>query len=238
MERIIRIVKSLDYGNTNNENFTFEQIANSFKQGRVELPLLRRIGGGGNCASIALIKASIGSFGFSGVFKSIIIDEQKSRFLIDLIDDDETTYNLSFRDYEYASKKSAFELNSEDEISKNIFEFSNFCYAVMAEIKRRTFRRNKRYKRAITDLNKGESTKYIYELLGLEKEKIEDISINNLKLHKHIVVWNPPHAIYSSEGFYDEFFSGYNDIEPLEELKNIHGGKTEKDNPIGAYRLK
>lgn len=237
MERILRIIEVLDFGNPNAESYTFEQIANAFKQGRVELPLLRKIGGGGNCASIALIKAAIGNFGFSGIFRSIIIDTQKNRFLIDLIDDDETTYGISFKNFKSARSKSAFELNNEDEISKDIFEFSNFCYAVMAEIKRRTYRRRRRFKRAITDLNKGESTRYIHELLGLEKEKIVDVSIKNLSLYKHIVVWNPPHAIYSGEGYYDEFFSSHNDIEPLEELKNIHGGGTEKDNPKGAYKL-
>ena len=161
MERIIEIIEKLDFGNPTNEVFTFEVVANAFKQGRVNLPLFRRIGGGGNCASVALIKASIGTFGFSGVFKSIIIDQQKKRFLIDLIDDDETTYNLSFNNFKYASKMSAFELNKEDEVSKNILDFSNFCYAVMAEIKRSTYRRNRKYKRAIHDLNKGESTEYI-----------------------------------------------------------------------------
>jgi hypothetical protein len=52
------------------------------------------------------------------------------------------------------------------------------------------------------------------------------------------VVWNPPHAIYSSEGYYDEFFSGHNDIELLEKLKHIHGGGTIKDNPKGAYKVR
>ncbi|GAA3623285.1 hypothetical protein [Flavivirga jejuensis] len=238
MERILKIIESLDFENRNNESFTFEQIANAFKQGRVELPLLRKIGGGGNCASIALIKAAIGSFGFSGIFRSINVDTQKNRFLINLIDEEEKIYKLSFINFKLAKSKSAFELNNEDDTSKNILEFSNFCYAVMAEIKRRTYRRRRRYKRAITDLNKGESTRYIYELLGLEKEKIEDVSIENLGSLNHLVVWNPPHAVYSSEGFYDEFFSGHNDIEPLGKLKDIHGGGTTKDDPKGAYKLK
>lgn len=238
MERIIRIIEKLDFGNPNKEKFTFEQIANAFKQGRVDLPLFRRIGGGGNCASIALIKAAIGNFGFSGIFNSIIVDYSNERFLIDLIDDEEKTYSLSYNNFRYASKKSSFELNNSDDISKEILEFSNFCYAVMAEIKRGTYRRRRKYKRAITDLNKGELTKYIYELLGLEMQIINDISLDNLSTKKHIVVWNPPHAVYTSEGKYDEFFNGHNDIEPLKELKNIHGGGTDKDNPSGAYILK
>ena len=35
MERIIQIIESLEFGNNNKEDFTFEQIANSFKQSRV-----------------------------------------------------------------------------------------------------------------------------------------------------------------------------------------------------------
>ncbi|MDN3594664.1 hypothetical protein [Zunongwangia endophytica] len=238
MQRIIKIIQSLEFGNPNKENFTFEQVANAFKQSRVSLPFPYNFGGGGNCASIALIKASIGSFGFSGIYNSIIIDNQRKRFLIDLIDDEETTYNLSFENYQFASQKSAFKLNIDNEISRDILEFSNFCYAVMAEVKRRTFRRNKRYRRAVRDLNQGDSTKYIYELLGLEKEKIQDISIENLKNFEHLVLYNPPHAVYSNKGLYDEFFSGHNDIEPLEKLKDIHGNGTVKDNPKGAYILR
>ncbi|CAL2080932.1 conserved hypothetical protein [Tenacibaculum sp. 190524A05c] len=238
MERLLQIIDSLDFGNQNNEAFTFEQVANAFKQGTVNLPFFSSFGGGGNCASVALIKASIGTFGFSGIFKSIIVDHARARFLIDLIDDDETTYNLSFEDFRYASEKSAFKLNNDDELSKNILVFAHFCFAVMAEVKRKTYRRNRRYKRAITDLNKGESTIYIHELLGLEKETITDVSISNLTSFQHIVVWNWPHAVYSNEGFYDEFFNGHNDIEPLDNLKNIHGDGTEGDNPVGAYLLK
>jgi len=237
MERLITILNSIEYGIVAPENYSFDQIANAFKQGRVKLPLLRRMGGGGNCASIALIKSAIGSLGFSGIFQSVIIDTNKKRFLIDLIDDEERTYSLSFRNYKYAKRKSSFELNRNDETSLEIFEFSNFCYAVIAEIKRTNYRRNRRYKRAITDLNKGEATKYIYGNLGVDKQKIGDVSIENLGSYKHIVVWNSKHAVYASEGMYDEFFNGHNDTEPLEKLKEIHGNGTNKHNPKGAYGI-
>jgi len=238
MERIIRIINSLDFDNDINTEYSFEQISNSFKQGTVDLPLLRRFGGGGNCATIALIKAAIGNFGFSGVFKSVIIDHRKKRFLIDLADSDETVYILKFKKFELASSKSAFILKSNDMKSRDILEFSNFCFAVMAEVKRNTYRRYKDYRRAITDLNKGEPTNYIFELLGLERENIKDISIKNLAKFKHLVVWNPPHAVYSNEGYYDEHYNNYDEIEPLERLKEIHGDGSEKYNPIGAYILK
>lgn len=238
MERIFRIIESLDFGNTTNEVFSFEQVANAFKQGRVKLPLVRKMGGGGNCASIALIKGAIGNFGYSGIFRSVIIDKQRNRFLIDLVDDDDTVFKLSFKNFSFAKEKSSFVLHNEDEISKDIFEFAMFCYAVIAEVKRRTYRRFKRYKRAITDLNKGESTRYIFEYLGLERDIIEDVSIENLSRFKHLVVWNKVHAVYSSEGHYDEFFKNHSDIESLEQLKSIHGKGSDKYNPKGAYMLK
>jgi len=242
MKRIDQIIAKLQFGSNKPSQFTKEKICNSFKQGRVDLPLLMRIGGGGNCASVALIKAAIGTFGFDNIFKSIVIDNQNKRYLIDLKDDDSMVYSLSFNDYEYGATKSAFEPYESDEISKDIFEFAKFCFAVLAEVKRCDYRVNKRYARAINDLNKGEETKYIHEYLGLNADTVKDISIKNLSSLKNLVAWNGPHAVYSSEGVYDEFFEEHNKeklapIQPLSMLKIIHGNGTSKDDPIGAYKL-
>lgn len=237
MERIIRLLDNTDFSASTHASFSFETVANAFKQGRVRLPLLRSIGGGGNCASIALIKAAIGTYGFAGTFKSVLVDHQNKRFLIDLRDAEDRVHHLSFKNYRRAARKSAFVLHDQTETAKDILAFAEFCFAVMVEIKRQTYRWNRRYKRAITDLNKGEATAYIFELLGFSIKSIKDVSIENLRTLEHLVLWNPPHAVYSSRGYYDEFFNGHQSIEPLSELKNIHGGGTPKDDPVGAYVL-
>ena len=136
MKRIDEIIKSLEFGSNKPSPFTTNQIFKAFKQGTVQLPLFWRIGGGGNCASVALIKAAIATFSFNNVFKSIVIDEVNSRYLIDLKDEDKTVYSLYFSDYEFGAEKSAFELHEKDDTSKDIFEFAKFCFAVMAEVKR------------------------------------------------------------------------------------------------------
>src|SRR4249919_1300138 len=54
---------------------TDEQLFNAFKQDIVSFESKwKRFGGGGNCASIALIKAAIGTFGINGVFKNVSVD--------------------------------------------------------------------------------------------------------------------------------------------------------------------
>lgn len=240
---INEIIKSLDFTNKKISPFTTEQIFNAFKQGTVKLPLLWRIGGGGNCASVALIKAAIATFGFDNIFKSIIIDEINNRYLIDLKNDDKTVYSLSFSDYEFAAEKSAFELYTKDSTSKDILEFAKFCFAVMAEIKRLDYRYNNKYSRGVNDLNKGESAEYIYEYLGLEIVKVENISIEYLSVQKNIILWNAPHAVFSSEGNYDEFFElldgkKLEGIQPISKLQVIHGDGTNNNKPIGAYFFK
>lgn len=242
MTRINQIIKNLEFGKNKPVSFTTEQICNSFKQGTVDLPLLLRIGGGGNCASVAVIKAAIGTFGFDNIFKSIVIDNKNERYIIDLKDDDKTVYSLYFEDYKLGAEKSAFELFGNDEISKDIFEFAKFCYAVLAEVKRWDYRHNNRYARAINDLNKGEATEYIHEYLGLTATKVKDISIKNLSTLNNLLLWNGPHAVYSSEGVYDEFFEQLDGkkldpIQPLKMLKVIHGDGTNNDDPIGAHIL-
>lgn len=237
MKRINEIIQSLEFGTEKVSPFSKEQIFNAFKQGTVEFPLLMRIGGGGNCASVALIKTVIATFGFDAIFKSIVIDDKNSRYLIDLKDDDKSVYILSFNNFEFGSKKSAFELNNSDDISKDIFEFAKFCFAVMAEVKRCNYRINKKYSRAINDLNKGESAQYIHEYLGLKATEVKDISIENLSTLKNIILWNDPHAVYSSEGFYDEFFNGYEKVQPLSQLQVIHGDGTDRYKPSGANLL-
>ena len=90
--------------------------------------------------------------------------------------------------------------------------------------------------KASNKLNKGQYGGDIYKLLGLEKDNIDDLSIDNLKKFKNLVVWNSPHAVYSSSGNYDEFFRGTaTGIEPLNRLGDFHCATC----PIlGAYTLK
>lgn len=233
MSEINSILNSIASGDPRNP-VTKEQLCNAFKQGTVHLPRLRRIGGGGNCASVAVIKAAIGTLGIDNVFKSVIVDQRNSRYIIDLRDEDAAMYHLSFGDYEVGARGSAFELTGNDTISRELFEFARFCFAVMAEVKRKEYRINRKYTRAVADLNKGESAYYIHSYLGLKATDVKDVSILNLSSLKNLIVWNNPHAVYSSEGVYDEFFEKHESIEPLSRLQEIHGDGSNEDRPVGA----
>lgn len=213
-----------------------ELMFTAFKQGTVHLPPILRIGGGGNCASVAVIKSAIATFGFN-VFRSIIVDQPGQRYLIDLRDDDDSTYSVSFANYEFASERSAFALTGTDEISSDIYEFAKFCFSVMAEVKRLTFRRRQSYVRSVNDLNKGESAEDIFEFLGVSASQINDLSLRNLSKIKNLVVWNKPHAVFCSEGNYDEFFKGYEGKLSLGQLQIIHGDGSDEYKPVGAYSL-
>ncbi len=241
MQRILRIISNLNFETSNPNLIEPKIIMNAFKQGRVNLPFFRRIGGGGNCASIALIKAAIGTYGFDCVFKKIEVDNTNELFVIYLRDEDNASYTLSFFDFQFAKSKSSFELFNNDEVSKDVLEFSNFCFAVMAEIRRSAYRINREYRRAINDLNKGEDSRYIHELLGVSVESVVNCTIDNLKSYSNLLLWNDDHAVYFDKGLYDEAWMSEEDgiapIETLDRLSEIHGDGTRGEDPTGAQIL-
>jgi hypothetical protein len=66
-------------------------------------------------------------------------------------------------------------------------------------------------------------------------------SYDILKNKKNLVLWNSAHAVYYSEGFYDEAFDKNTPIEKIENLKAHHcsvGGFVKNGcKPRGAYEL-
>ena len=118
-------------------------------------------------------------------------------------------------------------------MKKKIFEYAQFCFAVMVMVKQETLG-YKTYTKAADDLNRGDFAGDIYTFLGLKKI---DVPLDQIKNSENLVVWNSPHAVYSSNGFYDEFFEGYEGIQPIDQLKIIHGKGTKEYNPLGAYKF-
>lgn len=241
MKNIILFLSSLILGLVSNaqiKNVTEEQLYKAFKQDIVEFEgYLSMIGGGGNCASIALIKSAIGTFGINGVFKDVKIDSLNE--IVHVTRRDNKIIDLTFDRLEHGKDHFYIKPNS-DEISKQISDYAAFCFAVMGRAKQLELGYDKKYfYRAIDNLNKGEPTESINKLLGLQKEQIVDLSFDNLRKYKNIVLYNAPHAVYSSSGNYDEFFRGtITGIEPLDKLSFFHC-KNEKSCPIlGAYTLK
>lgn len=214
---------------------TEEQLFKAFKQDIVHFEgYLSMLGGGGNCASIALIKAAIGTFGINGVFKDVKIDSAAQ--MVHVTRKDNVVIDLTF-DRLNDGKEHFF---IKEITSSQISDYAAFCFAVMCRAKQLQLGYNKdHFYRGVDNLNKGESAEDIYKLLGLKQEPITDITIDNLKKYKNLVLYNAPHAVYSSSGNYDEFFRGtINGIEPITRLNYFHC-KTDSGCPIlGAYILK
>jgi hypothetical protein len=235
---IILVLISI-FSNSQVIQVTDQQLFNAFKQDIVKFQgTLSRFGGGGNCASIALIKASIGTFGINGVFKNVTFDSANSILHVTLRNDD--IVDLTFDRFNNGKEYLSIQKIGDDDMSKQIADYARFCFAVMCRREQLLlgYNRNHFY-RGVDKLNKGQSAGEIYTLLGLKNEPIENLSFDNLNNYKNLVVYNGPHAVYSSSGYYDEFFSGtITGIEPLSKLNSFHC-KTETGRPIlGAYILK
>lgn len=216
---------------------TENELFNTFKQDLVHFQgWLSKFGGGGNCASIALIKSSIGTFGINGVFKEVKVDSINEIIYVTRRDD--KVIDLNFDRLENG-KDHFFITSKKDEKSILISEYAKFCFAVMCRAKQLNMGYDKKYfYRGVDKLNKGQATIDIYKLLGLKKKTIEDLSIENISKFKNVVLWNSPHAVYSSSGNYDEFFRGTKTgIEPLKKLGKFHCKKGSKCPITGAYIL-
>ena len=222
---------------------TDQQLFGAFKQDFVKFQgtIQRLKPGGGNCASIALIKAAIGTFGINGVFKNISIDSANQ--LVNITLQDNTVVDLNFDRLKNGKDYFFIEKIGVDELSKQIADYGRFCFAVMCR-KKQMIMGYRKYGKAVDKLNKGQDASEIYNLLGLKKEQITDFSIDNLKNYKNVVTYNSPHAVYSSAGNYDEFFKDnsaggqYISIQPLSKLSTIHCKSGSTCAIIGAYILK
>jgi hypothetical protein len=223
---------------------TSKQLMTSFKQGTARFSSITygMTPGGGNCASIAIIKAALGSYGLYGVFQSVSVDKEKKVYTIYLRNGEKV--DLSFDRYKMAADYFAYDKKrvGSGAISKEILEYSKFCFAVMARVKqlKRTKFTEKYFYHAVDNLNKGEGAETIHELLGLPSYDISDPSTTKLNIEKHMMVWNGPHAVYAYNGEYDEAFVGVGSdtgIEKLSTLETEHCDE-EKCPILGAYKVK
>ncbi len=215
---------------------TPDELFAAFKQDRVKFAgLWTRLGGGGNCASIALIKAAIGTFGLYGVFQEVTIDPHAEE--VTVIRRDGKSVVLSFERLDFGMEHFFIEVDSHPN-AEETSQYSAFCFAVMCRSKQLMRGDDTKYfYRAVDDLNKGEATSEIYKLLGVNKIDISPLTSTSLSNEKHLVLWNAPHAVYSSNGKYDEASSdSQTGIEPLHMLEKFHC-KTNQCPILGAYRL-
>ncbi|MEM6814183.1 MAG: hypothetical protein AAF600_07270 [Bacteroidota bacterium] len=173
------------------------RVLDSFKQGSQK--------GTGNCASIAVIKASIDRYGLGNVFKSVR-DEKEKKYYVILKSGKELT--LTFEEIKDAAKAARF-VESNNTSLKLIKLYADTCFAIIAkhiqvEQSFQTGPNNySTFKEALDDLNNGFSTYTIAKSLGLEIERFK-ARPREIREKSGAVVYNVYHAVYSTYGIYDE----------------------------------
>jgi hypothetical protein len=204
---------------------------NAFKQGIVEVEAKK----GGNCTSVAIIKAAIGVHGVDSVFK---IEKKATTNVVTL--KDERTFEISDVEIAFASTKAKF-IPGDTIIAevKKVYEYALLCFAVLCKSEQQLNRKDKSYEYVVDKVNTGYTTSEIYNLLGLKKIYLGDNpSYETLKQYKNVLVWNSAHAVYYSEGYYDEAADKNTPIEKIENLKKHHwsfgGWLKNRGEPRGA----
>lgn len=205
MKRIVLILVTFIY-----LMFTYGQqidtkIFNAFKQGNVDE--------GGNCVSIALIKAAYSKYGYDNVFKSI--DENNGTFTVTMRDDSVVIFSKD--ELNIVSGRANFKLKDSTDFSFKFKEFAEFCYTAMCK-KMQQLENYQTLDSAIADLNNGYIAKYSNVLLGLKFKRIKPKRANKIDNFEHLVIYNRYHAVYASNGFYDECWND-SGVEKVQNLK-------------------
>lgn len=188
---ICAIVFSLNVGHAQQQP---NPIFNAFKQGYVKE--------GGNCSSIAVIKAAIGTFGIGKVFQEDRASRTNDNFTYILKNGDKVT--LNHREIQEATERAKFIQKDSTLEAIAIKCFADTCYAVMCKHLMTIDTSIKTYSAAITRLNSGYKTAEIGTVLGIKLVRIETTCQCNLSDYENIIIYNIKHAAYASRGEYDE----------------------------------
>jgi hypothetical protein len=178
----------------------------SFSQGEVKLP--NSISSVGNCASIALIKASIEVFGLNKVIDYFVKDDVYFVTLKNAVQLEFTKSQL-----ERCNTVANFQLNSVDPgkfvLYKSIFEYAQILMCTMTVMVSKIGECGDGigdFESALIAINDGANCTTIPKLLGLEnyyigKTKMQRffMSPNNIGMY----AWLTNHTVYMSEELYD-----------------------------------
>lgn len=136
---------------------------NAFKQGNVN--------GGGNCASIALIKASIGTFGVRKVF-TYSKNKLDGSILVKLRND--STFKVTYNEIQQATNENGFVSKVQAQEAKRIKNYADTCFAVIIKMNEIIWKHDS-YSKSLALLLNGHNTPNVYRLLGV---RFKEIPIN------------------------------------------------------------
>jgi len=187
------------------------ELINSFAQGDVNLP--PPMGTVGNCASVALIKASIEVFGLNNVFKhEKSVDSYKVTFKNNRI--------VIFSETELArsNEVAGFKLNEKEPAKLELYtSIRDYAQIAMCAMVKRVMEIGEAgegkgdFEKALRALNDGANTPNLPEKLGLEdycldKKWFRDANGNGL------FGWLSGHTVYISHGVRDKYGEVSSDV--------------------------
>ncbi|ELR69294.1 hypothetical protein C900_05178 [Fulvivirga imtechensis AK7] len=181
----------------------------AFFQGRDEESL-----GAGNCASVAVIKAAMYTYGFD-VFT---LNRNSHKYDIRLQNGEQVAFTKA--ELDYAKRESSFILGesksaAEQSEYKKIIEYAHLCFATICKMAQLNGDYSSRFSKfiipdsfemAVEIINDGTFTPNVYEFLGLEDSVTPAY---RLRLTKKIqesygmVLWTGSHAMFAAEGYFD-----------------------------------
>lgn len=152
-----------------------------------------------NCASIALIKASLNVYGLDNLFKIESIDSGSSK--VTLKNDD--TFSLTTDEISKAGKSADFTLINDNEENRKIVQYAILAYAVMAKYKQ-IIDKESNFENALYNLESGAYSPMIYQYLGFKKNKqIKTLRRLSGGTYQGLVAWSSAHAVFACEGYMD-----------------------------------
>lgn len=165
-----------------------ERLFKSFRQGERT-----------NCASIALIKASLEVYGLNNLFRIDSADVNAMRVTLK----DNSTLLLSKLELSSAAQSAGFVLIDSTQESRDILRYAVLTYGIMAKHKQ-NIEDYKTYEEALEELEYGADASEVYTYLGFKKGK-------QVVRHRRftggylcgLIAWSPAHAVYACNGYMD-----------------------------------
>lgn len=152
-----------------------------------------------NCASIALIKASLNVYGLNNLFNIEKVDDTSHKITLK----NNTSFVLTNTEINRAKQSADFVLLNDNEENRKIIDYAILTYAVMAKNKE-IIDKEKNFDDALDNLEYGAYTPTVYKYLGFEKgkqiEKLRRLTGSN---NCGLVAWSPVHAVFACESYMD-----------------------------------
>jgi hypothetical protein len=169
--------------------------------------------GDNNCASIALIKASIETFGLNNVFS---IENIENSYLVKLRNGDTVTFTeqnllhtIQIGNFQPSQDNSP----SKQSIYEEIRKYAQLCYAVMVAQYNAKNNLND-FDTALLQLSNGANARFISQYLGLENYCSYVFKGNSQ--YQNLIAWQHlpwlKHVVYKSQNKYDYYGSILNNV--------------------------